>query len=139
MYNIEGTSISVTRGDTLPLKCSLEGRTVSPNTIATMTVKPSANSQDILYERSVTVVDNAFVMPFYPADTRDWPVKTYYWDIRLLDLDTNVYTPMEYGDFTLLQNIGNGTEAPAPVDDNDTIVTSGDALTDEETAVILNG
>lgn len=108
MYNIEGTSISVTRGDTLPLKCRLEGRTVSPNTIATMTVKPSASSQDILYERSVTVVDNAFVMPFYPADTRDWAVKTYYWDIRLIDMDENVYTPMEYGDFTLLQNIGNG-------------------------------
>lgn len=89
MFSIDGTSITLSRGDTgaFWLKCSATRRdtgaayTFGERDRALFTVK---SGNVVLKQMSYPIVDNQFLVVFYNQDTDTMNAGTYNWDVRYL-------------------------------------------------------
>lgn len=88
MYYVEGTSITLSRGDTGALRIRAnvtrrdtgESYTFGERDRALFTVK-SASGQ-IVKQRAYPITDNMFTVIFYNADTDQFAPGGYTWDVR---------------------------------------------------------
>lgn len=108
MVQINGNDIALTRGDTLTLGLRFGGRVAPPTARALFTVKKNPRDRQAVIEKTLPIRDSAAVLTLAPEDTRALSVRTYFWDVRLLYAEGQVYTPMEYAAFQVLEVIGNG-------------------------------
>lgn len=109
MYRINGYDIELTRGDSLTLRVLLSGRDLPEGTDAVFTLKTKPKETAYLLQKRFDASDEQVVIALAPDET-DLAPRTYYWDLRLqIPLDTGgyeIYTPMEYAAFTILDVIG---------------------------------
>ena len=88
MYNVDGYSINLSRGDTGALKvtatATLDGEpfTFSSDDRALFSIK---NSQgEVVKEKVAEMTDNAFMVYFLNADTDSLSPGQYQWDVRYI-------------------------------------------------------
>lgn len=110
MLRIEGKSIQLTRGDTARISIVLEGRDVADGTEAMFTVKKTAWRHNVpLLRKFLTAASGRLHLFLDPEETKLEPGE-YVWDVRIKETDEegmNVFTPMEYGRFAVLEAIGD--------------------------------
>lgn len=106
MLKISGNGIRLTRGDTIRFTIRLTGREVPDGTKTLFTVKKSAWQHGApLISEEIPVMDNA-VHVFLTPDTTNIPAGDCVWDLRVV-VDGDVFTPMEYGLFRIMEAIGD--------------------------------
>lgn len=106
MLKVSGTGIRLTRGDTGRFAINLEGREVENGAKALFTVKKGAwqHCAPVISEE-IPVLDNR-VHVFLTPDVTNIPAGDYVWDLRLI-VGGDVFTPMEYGLFRIMEAIGD--------------------------------
>lgn len=109
MYRINGYDVELTRGDSLTLRVLLSGRDLPEGTDAVFTLKTRPKETAHLLQKRFDASDEEVTITLLPEET-DLPPRTYYWDLRLqIPQDAGgyeVFTPMEYAAFTILDVIG---------------------------------
>lgn len=120
MVEINGYDIQLTRGHSLFLRIDLSGRDLPEGTDAVFTVKRSVRSDEVLLRKRFDASDEVVGIRLTSRETR-LDSGVYVWDVRLQipqeDGTMEVYTPMEYAAFVVLESVGE------PVEDGDTEVT----------------
>lgn len=106
MLKISGNGIRLTRGDTIRFTIRLTGREVPDGTKTLFTVKKSAwQHGDPLIREEIPVLGNA-VHVFLPPEKTNITSGDYVWDLRVM-VDEDVFTPMEYALFHVVEAIGD--------------------------------
>lgn len=109
MFSINGTTISLTRGDTLCLNVELtkdgEGYTPATSDRIRFTMKKSTADnipliQKVVYPDSY----NKIMVEITPADTKPLAFGTYKYDMEITDENGRVYT-FVIGDFKVTEEV----------------------------------
>lgn len=110
MLRIEEKTIQLTRGDTTRICIVMEGRDLPDGTEAVFTVKRTAwKKTEPVLQKQLTVLDNKAHL-FLDSDETDIEPGNYVWDVRVKEPDDegmNIFTPMEYGRFGVLEAISD--------------------------------
>lgn len=80
MFSVDGTKITLSRGDTGAFKITVSGYTFGENDRCVFTIK-SGNGQ-IVKQRAYPMVDNAFTVTLFNSDTDSFNPGGYTWDVR---------------------------------------------------------
>lgn len=105
MLKVDGHSVQMTRGDSVRLRITLEGREMQSGAKALFTVKRGPwDESDPVIEKVLDVVDGVVEILLEPLDTHIEP-GAYVWDVRIRDGE-DVLTPMEYAAWHVLEAIG---------------------------------
>lgn len=128
MHRFNGYDIELTQGDSLFFKINLDGRTLPEGSVGYFTVKKTPKSDEIIIQKKLDASDGVLDIRLMSEDT-DLPVRTYYWDVRVLipleDGGYEVETPMEYAAFTIMDAVGpSGDNGEPPGMDADLPVLS---------------
>lgn len=110
MIKIEGTHISVTRGDCEPFTITFTGEDVPADGEKVLfSVKRNADMQNAIFEKTLILQDSKVEVQIMNADTRNLPFDDYEWDVRFPDYfgKGEPHTPMEPATFTIAKVIGN--------------------------------
>lgn len=109
MFSINGSTISLTRGDTLCLNVELtkdyETYTPEPTDVVTFSLKK--NFTDNIHLISKSVVPNSeheIVIEITPSDTKKLSFGKYKYDMQIKDANERVYTFI-VGDFILTEEV----------------------------------
>ena len=110
LMNIKGQNIIMTRGDTAALTLIFTGDEVPDGTDVRFTVKKAAEDETTLIVKTMKAEGNRAVLTLEPADTKTMRTGQYCYDVRLettlADGTKEKLTPMVYGVFQLLENVG---------------------------------
>lgn len=114
MYSVnEQYDIEVSRGDTAVLRIDLSGRDLPEGTDAVFTVKQNISDEEPVLQKRFNASDEVLSIVLTSQETNLEP-GVYYWDVRLLiPLESGgyeVYTPMEYAAFVVLDVVGSALE-----------------------------
>lgn len=115
MFQLNGTNLTLTQGDTGVLTILTNGYTLTENDCALFTVR--RRNSGVLCEMVLTAQeDGAVQIPFTNDLTDDWKADEYEWDIRfVLDVQMangkpvdgrEVITPMRPGKLTIVKAVG---------------------------------
>lgn len=116
MFSIEGTKISLSRGDTGSFTITAEGYEFAEEDRALFSVKSVSGA--IVIQRVYELTDGAFRVDFYNQDTDTLSPGAYTWDVRyvihpyydgegtIVNGD-QVITPNQPMNMTLLAVVGN--------------------------------
>lgn len=109
MFNIDGTTISLTRGDTLCLNINLtkDGEAYVPSEydVITFSLKKSFKDNIYLINKKVTKNDNdQIIVEILPSDTKPLSFGSYKYDMQIKDENNRVYT-FVVGDFILTEEV----------------------------------
>lgn len=110
MINIEGTHITISRGDCEPFTITFTGEDVPEDgALVLFTVKKSASSDNPVLEKELVMQDSQIAVSIMNADTKKLPFGEYEWDVRLKDFygENEPHTPMEPARFTIAKVVGN--------------------------------
>lgn len=80
MYNVEGNTISISRGDTGALEVIVEGYSFGEDDRALFSIKDSQGR--VVKQKAYPLDNNTFVVTFHNADTDTLPFGAYSWDVR---------------------------------------------------------
>ena len=111
MFVIDGKDIQLTHGDSFSFSMTFTGRVLPATAQAVFTLKKRVKDEEALLEKTVPVVENNASVFLFPEDTEPLAYGSYFWDMRVLvprEDGVDVYTPMEYASFQLLEVIGDG-------------------------------
>ena len=105
VFKIDGHGIQVTRGDSCRFVIDCKRRDIEEGAKAVFTVKgtPWEPCQPDI-EKIIDVMNGEVHVILDPADTDITP-GNYVWDVRIKEKD-EVWTPMEYAAFRVLEAIG---------------------------------
>ena len=81
MFRIEGTTITLSRGDTGEVSIGVSGYSFGSNDRALFTVR-NASNQEVKMRRELEIVDNIVTVTFVNSDTDSLPAGRYEWDVR---------------------------------------------------------
>lgn len=111
MVEINGYDIALTRGDSLYLRVDLGGRDLPAGAQAVFTVKKTIRSRSSVIQKVMDAADEVLGIQLTPDETNLAP-GVYVWDVRLQipleDGGWEVYTPMQYAAFAVLETVGTG-------------------------------
>lgn len=103
MYKIDGTDISLSRGDSFMLSVDTRGRVMANGCTGVLSVKAKAKDETAVLEKTALISSREMLFSFEPEDTEDLKAKTYHWSLRVTDLDGNVSTPVEDAAFIITE------------------------------------
>ena len=115
MFKVDGTKITISRGDTGSIDFTATGYDFGENDRAVFSVK---NGHGQIVKQDIhELTEGVFTATFFNADTKDLPAGNYTWDVRYVidpqyDEDENivdgaqVITPMEPQKMELLETAG---------------------------------
>lgn len=110
MVEINGFDIAVTRGDSLYLRIDLDGRDLPEGSQAVFTVKKNVRSDEELVRFIADASSESLTIALSPEQTNLDP-GVYVWDVRILiplpSGDREVYTPMQYAAFAVMDAVGS--------------------------------
>lgn len=94
MLIVDGLKISISRGDTGSITITFTGQDVPEDgTVAQVSLYKSPDT-DALWVKELTVESGRVTIPFLTEDS-DYARGQYYWCLRLLYANGDIYTPME--------------------------------------------
>jgi len=109
MVEINGYDIALTRGDSLYLRVDLGGRDLPEGAQAVFTVKKTIRSRSVVVQKRFDASEEVLGIALTPDETNLAP-GVYVWDVRLqIPLSGGgyeVYTPMKYAAFAVLEAVG---------------------------------
>lgn len=112
MYQVDGTNISITRGDSQYIKIIIEDAsgilyTLDDRDKVRCEVRSSKNGGEILFEGLITVNSGTkeIVWHIRPEDTASQSIKTYYYDMQLETYNGDVFTFIPVSTFKLLDEV----------------------------------
>ena len=116
MFNVTGTNVSITRGDSATLHVDLtnaDGTAYTPlsGDSVVLTVKEDANETDALL---TLTADSDMTFHFLPTDTDGMAYGSYKYDIQLTT-GSNGYTVIPVATFTVMDEITWGDPATRPI------------------------
>ena len=95
MLKADGLKLSISRGDTGSITVTFTGDDIPPDgTIVRFCLQKTLDSEEILWEKDLTVLSGQTTIPFSSADT-DYPRGLYCWCLRLIYANGDIYTPMD--------------------------------------------
>ena len=115
MFNVEGNTITLSRGDTGALTITATGYTFGENDRALFSIKNSAGT--VVKQQIYAMTNNVFQVTFFNADTDNLSPGTFSWDVRyvihpyyddvgnIVDGD-QVITPLQPQTMNLLTVVG---------------------------------
>jgi len=107
MFNVSGTNIEITRGDTGQFTITFTGDDKpEDNSVVIVSLKKTKTSEHFLWEKRLTVANDKITVTLTGADT-DLAFGQYWWDARIVFRDGTVYTPMLPASFRVLEVIGD--------------------------------
>ena len=107
MFDINGSSIAISREDTAVFTVTFDGDDIPEDgTAVILTVKPSLEKESSVIEKQLQIQDGQIVIALNSEDT-DLPPRHYYWDLRILYNNGEVFTPMQPGNFIIREVVGN--------------------------------
>lgn len=106
MFTVDGKDVTISRGDTGSLTVKLTGDVPDNNTVALVTLRKDINMIDTVWEKRINVNDGEVVIPLDTEDT-DIPWYDYWWDLRLLYQNGDIYTPFPPARFRVCEVVGN--------------------------------
>ena len=106
MFDVNGMDVTISRGDTGTLTITFTGDVPDDNTVALVTVRKNVNDIEPVWEKRLAINDGVVVVPLTQADT-DIPWFDYWWDVRLLYQNGDVYTPFEPAMFRVCEVVGD--------------------------------
>ena len=106
MFDVNGTDVTISRGDTGTLTVTLTGDVPDNSTIALVTVRHDVNRTNVVWEKNFTVNDGQIIIPLTKNET-DIPWFDYVWDIRLLYENGDIYTPFAPSVFRVCEVVGD--------------------------------
>ena len=80
MFNVVGTQIELSRGDTGAIDFTATGYTFGTDDRALFSVKDRNGT--VVKQQAYAMTNNAFTVTFYNADTDALPAGNYTWDVR---------------------------------------------------------
>lgn len=80
MFKVEGTTITLSRGDTGAFKVTATGYTFGTDDRALFSLKNSQGT--VVKQQAYPMTNNQFIVYFLNADTDTLPPGKYTWDIR---------------------------------------------------------
>ena len=110
MIKIEGTNITITRGDCEPFTITLTGEDAPADGEKVLfSVKKTQFDENTVIKKTLEVSDSQIVIQLNNADTKKLSFGNYFWDIRFPDYygENEPYTPMSPAVFTVAEVIGN--------------------------------
>ena len=106
---INGTNISMTRGDSESITVSLQGSSFEAGDKVEITVRKYAEHTVKLIHKTVTEFeDGKAVIAIYPEDTASMSFGSYIYDIQLTRADGAVYTIIKPSKFDILTEVSYG-------------------------------
>lgn len=105
---VNGTDLSMTRGDSEEIVVRLSGYTLKQGDLIEMTVRPNALSQRALYKRVTNFEENQAVISIDPKDTQTMNFGDYVYDIQLTYDNGKVKTIVTPSTFTILEEVTYG-------------------------------
>ncbi len=109
MVEINGHDIIITRGDSLFLRVDFGGRDLPAGSKAVFTLKKTIRSRSALVQKIFDASEEMLAV-FLTHEETDLPAGMYVWDVRLQipleDGSFEVYTPMTYAAFAVLDAVG---------------------------------
>lgn len=125
MFQVIGTSVRLTQGDSGLLTVAMDGHQLTENDRAVFTLAKALRGNGDYKKIGPTVLEavlapeigrNVFQMPFVSEDTEELPVGRYLWDVRVyIDAEMTdgrvtdgreVFTPFPPGRFTVERTVG---------------------------------
>lgn len=80
---VDGTSLSMTRGDSEAISVSVSGYNIQEGDFLEMTVRKTVNSSVAIYKRVETFSDNVALISIEPDDTSKLTPGDYVYDVQL--------------------------------------------------------
>lgn len=108
MFNVKGTRITLTRGDSARLQVSLTNETdgteytLADGDVLAMTLKASAEDAASLFR---ITADKDSTFSIHPADTNGLDFGTYVYDVQLTTAAGDVYTVIPPSTFNLEEEV----------------------------------
>lgn len=106
MFDVNGTNVTISRGDTGTLTVTLTGDVPANSTVALVTVRTDVNRTSAVWEKEFPVNNGQIVIPLTTKET-DIPWADYVWDIRLLYENGDIYTPFAPSVFRVCEVVGD--------------------------------
>lgn len=95
MLIVDGLKISISRGDTGTITVNFTGTDTPPDgTIALISLKKTIDSE-LIWEKKLPISNGSIVITLHSEDTANLSRGQYFWCLRLLYENGDVYTPME--------------------------------------------
>lgn len=80
MFIVDGTNISLSRGDTGAIEITVDGYTFGEDDRCVFTIK--SGSGQIVKQKAYPMENNRFTVTFFNADTDKFAAGNYSWDVR---------------------------------------------------------
>lgn len=110
VLEINGTHITITRGDCEPFTITFTGEDVPADGEKVLfSVKKNVNSPNAVLEKELELRNSQVVIHIMNADTKNLSFGDYQWDVRFPDYSgvNEPYTPMKPAEFTIATVIGD--------------------------------
>ena len=106
MFSINGTSVSLTRGDSCYIRAEITGYTVKQGDMLTLSIKVDTDpTSPYLVQKVVQDASVDTVFAFQPNDTKDMEYGTYKYDIQLDTVDGGRYTIIPPSNFVITEEV----------------------------------
>lgn len=106
MFQVNGTNVKLTRGDSATLAVTLDGYEPQEGDVLTLSAKTSVTADDYLFQ--LTAADNVFT--FLPETTDGLKFGSYAYDIQLTTAAGEVYTVIPVSAFILMEEVTCASE-----------------------------
>ncbi len=109
MYSINGTEITLTKGDSFNCEITLkneDGTNYTPTAgdLIRFTMKRSTSESTVLISKTVPV--ETLILHLSPSDTANLPVRTYVYDMEIVKESGDVFTFIPVSKFILTEELG---------------------------------
>ena len=106
MYKIDGTTISLTRGDslyaTIAMKQGTQTYTPAEGDVIKFTVRKTYSTPVLIQK---TIPHDTLMLHLLPADTKELPYGRYVYDVELTTADGDVDTFIDKASFILTEEV----------------------------------
>lgn len=120
MLELDELKISIHQGDTGTIGVTFTGNDIPEDgTIAKVSMQKTLDSEEPLWSKYLEIEDGSVTIPLFTEDS-DYAYGTYFWCLRLLYADGDVYTPMKPQKFVILPAVGDASrESDSDEEDSD--------------------
>lgn len=106
MFSINGTNVSLTRGDSCYIRAEITGYTVRQGDTLTLSIKEDTDpTSPYLVQKVINDASVDTVFAFEPDDTANLEYGTYKFDIQLDTIDGGRYTIINPSNFVITEEV----------------------------------
>lgn len=106
MFYINGSNVSLTRGDSCYIRVDVMGYELQDGDTLTLSIKTDTDATTpYLVNKTITINHTDPVFEFVPTDTKTLEYGTYKYDVQLDTIDGGRYTIVPPSDFVIMEEV----------------------------------